>query len=93
MPFAWFVAFRYMRAAKAQTALILAAVSVGVGVVVFRMNGRVGVMRAALSANSGATTFDNTKMAAAISPNRADIITPRHKRLRAASRSSEYSDC
>jgi len=35
VPFAWFVAFRYMRAAKAQTALILAAVSVGVGVVVF----------------------------------------------------------
>jgi lipoprotein-releasing system permease protein len=35
MPFAWFVALRYLRDAKAQTALILAAVSVGVGVVVF----------------------------------------------------------
>src|SRR5665811_592521 len=35
MPFAWFVAFRYLRDAKGQTALILAAVSVGVGVVVF----------------------------------------------------------
>lgn len=35
MPFAWFVALRYLRDAKGQTALILAAVSVGVGVVVF----------------------------------------------------------
>lgn len=35
MPFEWFVALRYMRAAKGQTALILAAVSVGVSVIVF----------------------------------------------------------
>ena len=35
MPFAWFVALRYLRDAKGQTALILAAVSVGVSVVVF----------------------------------------------------------
>ena len=35
MPFEWFVALRYMRDAKAQTALILAAVSVGVSVIVF----------------------------------------------------------
>lgn len=35
MPFEWFVALRYMRAARTQTALILAAVSVGVTVVVF----------------------------------------------------------
>jgi len=35
VPFAWFVAFRYLRAGKGQTALILAAVSVGVAVVVF----------------------------------------------------------
>ena len=35
MPFAWFVALRYLRAAKGQTALILAAVSVGVSVIVF----------------------------------------------------------
>lgn len=35
MPFAWFVALRYMRDAKGQTALILAAVSVGVSIVVF----------------------------------------------------------
>jgi len=35
MPFEWFVAFRYMRDAKGQTALILAAVAVGVGVFVF----------------------------------------------------------
>ena len=35
MPFAWFVALRYLRDAKGQTALILAAVSVGVAVVVF----------------------------------------------------------
>jgi lipoprotein-releasing system permease protein len=35
MPFEWFVAIRYMRDAKGQTALILAAVSVGVTVIVF----------------------------------------------------------
>ncbi len=35
MPFEWFVAIRYMREEKAQTALILSAVSVGVSVIVF----------------------------------------------------------
>jgi lipoprotein-releasing system permease protein len=35
MPFEWFVALRYMRDAKAQTALILAAVAIGVSVIVF----------------------------------------------------------
>ena len=35
MPFEWFVALRYMREAKGQTALILAAVSIGVAVIVF----------------------------------------------------------
>ena len=35
MPFEWFVALRYLRDAKGQTALILAAVSVGVSVIVF----------------------------------------------------------
>lgn len=35
MPFEWFVALRYMRDAKGQTLLILAAVSVGVSVLVF----------------------------------------------------------
>lgn len=35
MPFEWFVALRYLRDAKGQTALILGAVSVGVSVVVF----------------------------------------------------------
>ena len=35
MPFQWFVALRYLGDAKGQTALILAAVSVGVSVVVF----------------------------------------------------------
>jgi len=35
MPFQWFVALRYLRDAKGQTLLILAAVSVGVSVVVF----------------------------------------------------------
>ena len=35
MLFEWFVALRYLRDAKAQTALILAAVSVGVSVIVF----------------------------------------------------------
>lgn len=35
MPFEWFVALRYMRDARGQTILILAAVSVGVSVLVF----------------------------------------------------------
>lgn len=35
MPFAWFVALRYLRQAKSQTALILSAVAIGVSVLVF----------------------------------------------------------
>ncbi len=35
MPFQWFVAIRYLRDARGETALILAAVSVGVSVIVF----------------------------------------------------------
>lgn len=35
MPFEWFVALRYLREGRIQTALILGAVSIGVGVVVF----------------------------------------------------------
>ena len=35
MPFEWFVALRYLRDARGQTALILAAVAVGVSVIVF----------------------------------------------------------
>lgn len=35
MPFSWFVALRYLRDARGQTLLILAAVSVGVSVIVF----------------------------------------------------------
>ncbi len=35
MPFEWFVALRYLRDGKGQTALIVAAVSVGVSVIVF----------------------------------------------------------
>jgi lipoprotein-releasing system permease protein len=35
MPFQWFVALRYLRDSKGETALILSAVSVGVSVVVF----------------------------------------------------------
>ncbi|HEY6879705.1 MAG TPA: ABC transporter permease [Polyangiales bacterium] len=35
MPFEWFVALRYLREGRSQTALILAAISVGVSVIVF----------------------------------------------------------
>lgn len=35
MPFAWFVALRYLRTDRSQTGLILAAVSVGVTVIIF----------------------------------------------------------
>ena len=51
MPFAWFVALRYLRDAKGQTALILAAVSVGVGVVVF-LSALIGGLQASLVAKT-----------------------------------------
>ena len=35
MPFEWFIALRYLRDARGQTALILSAVSVGVAVIIF----------------------------------------------------------
>ncbi len=35
MPFSWFTALRYLRTDKAQSALVLAAVSIGVSVIVF----------------------------------------------------------
>lgn len=47
MPFEWFVALRYMRAAKGQTALILAAVAVGVSVIVF-LSALIGGLQASL---------------------------------------------
>jgi lipoprotein-releasing system permease protein len=47
MPFEWFVALRYMRDARAQTALILAAVSVGVSVIVF-LSALIGGLQTAL---------------------------------------------
>lgn len=47
MPFAWFVALRYMRDARGQTLLILAAVSVGVSVLVF-LSALIGGLQASL---------------------------------------------
>jgi lipoprotein-releasing system permease protein len=47
MPFEWFVALRYMRDAKGQTALILAGVSVGVSVIVF-LSALIGGLQASL---------------------------------------------
>lgn len=47
MPFEWFVALRYMRDARGQTALILAAVSVGVSVIVF-LSALIGGLQTAL---------------------------------------------
>jgi lipoprotein-releasing system permease protein len=47
MPFEWFVALRYMRDAKGQTALILAAVAVGVSVIVF-LSALIGGLQASL---------------------------------------------
>ena len=35
MPFQWFVAIRYLRDARGQSALMLAAVAIGVSVIVF----------------------------------------------------------
>jgi lipoprotein-releasing system permease protein len=47
MPFEWFVALRYMRDARGQTLLILAAVSVGVSVLVF-LSALIGGLQASL---------------------------------------------
>ncbi len=47
MPFEWFVALRYMRDAKGQTALIVAAVAVGVSVIVF-LSALIGGLQASL---------------------------------------------
>ncbi len=47
MPFEWFVALRYMRAAKGQTILILSAVAVGVSVIVF-LSALIGGLQASL---------------------------------------------
>jgi lipoprotein-releasing system permease protein len=47
MPFEWFVALRYMRDAKVQTALVLAAVAIGVSVIVF-LSALIGGLQASL---------------------------------------------
>ncbi len=47
MPFEWFVALRYMRDARGQTALIFAAVAVGVTVIVF-LSALIGGLQASL---------------------------------------------
>jgi lipoprotein-releasing system permease protein len=47
MPFEWFVALRYMRDARGQTLLILAAVAVGVSVLVF-LSALIGGLQASL---------------------------------------------
>jgi lipoprotein-releasing system permease protein len=51
MPFTWFVAFRYLRSGKGQTALMFAAVSVGVAVVVF-LSALIGGLQASLVAQT-----------------------------------------
>lgn len=51
MPFEWFVALRYLRDAKGQTALILGAVAVGVSVVVF-LSALIGGLQASLIAKT-----------------------------------------
>jgi lipoprotein-releasing system permease protein len=47
MPFEWFVALRYIRVAKGQTVLIVSAVAVGVGVIVF-LSALIGGLQASL---------------------------------------------
>ncbi len=51
MSFAWFVALRYMRDARGQTALILAAVAVGVSVIVF-LSALIGGLQTSLIAKT-----------------------------------------
>ncbi|MDQ2642215.1 MAG: ABC transporter permease, partial [Myxococcota bacterium] len=47
MPFEWFVALRYLRDARGQTLLILAAVAIGVSVLVF-LSALIGGLQASL---------------------------------------------
>ncbi|HSN29328.1 MAG TPA: ABC transporter permease [Kofleriaceae bacterium] len=47
MPFEWFIALRYLRDAKGQTALILGGVSVGVAVIIF-LSALIGGLQASL---------------------------------------------
>ena len=47
MPFEWFVALRYLRDARGQTVLILAAVAIGVSVLVF-LSALIGGLQASL---------------------------------------------
>ena len=51
MPFEWFVALRYLREGKAQTALILGAVSIGVAVVIF-LSALIGGLQTSLVAKT-----------------------------------------
>jgi len=51
MPFEWFVALRYMRAARGQTVMILAAVSIGVSVLVF-LSALIGGLQTSLIAKT-----------------------------------------
>lgn len=51
MPFEWFVALRYLRDAKGQTALILSAVAVGVSVIVF-LSALIGGLQTSLIAKT-----------------------------------------
>lgn len=51
MPFEWFVALRYLRDGKGQTVLILAAISVGIAVVVF-LSALIGGLQVSLIAKT-----------------------------------------
>jgi lipoprotein-releasing system permease protein len=91
MPFAWFVALRYLRDAKGQTALILAAVSVGVAVVVFLsalINGlQVSLIEKTLGSQAHVTLHvprEVPRLLVAPTPERgiASVVLPAPQRLR-----------
>jgi len=91
MPFAWFVALRYLRDAKGQTALILAAVAVGVAVVVFLsalINGlQASLIEKTLGSQAHVTLHvprEVPRLLVAATPKRgiASVVLPAPQRLR-----------
>lgn len=93
MPFEWFVALRYLREGRAQTALILAAVSVGVSVIVFLsalINGlQTSLIKQTLGAQPHVTVVPHEILARPLAPKEivaATTVERSPQRLRAIGR-------
>jgi len=89
MPFTWFVALRYLRDGKSQTALILSAVAVGVSVIIFLsalMNGlQVSLVAQTLGAQPHVTLRPQEEVPRALSE-ATDTLAISHTIQKAAQR-------